>query len=105
MVCRQKKHGFGSEGMVAGMGCQTLAFVGWLFPFFYYLKNWLKPCNFIAGTLVSINFIDLQNGIIQDRVAFRKSNERTHCVGDEVPLSCFDRRYSGSLSGFGSADM
>ena len=72
---------------------------------FYYLKNWLKPCNFIAGTLVSINFIDLQNGIIQDRVAFRKSNERTHCVGDEVPLSCFDRRYSGSLSGFGRADM
>ena len=72
---------------------------------FYYLKNWLKPCNFIAGTLVSINFIDLQNGIIQDRLAFRKSSERTHCVGDEVSLPCTDRRCSGSLSRFSCADM
>jgi hypothetical protein len=35
----QKKHVFGSEGMVAGMGCQTLAFVGWHFPFFSLFKS------------------------------------------------------------------
>jgi hypothetical protein len=35
----QKKHVFGSEGTVAGMGCQTLAFVGWRFPFFFFFKS------------------------------------------------------------------
>ncbi|HTO16432.1 MAG TPA: hypothetical protein VLZ83_11715, partial [Edaphocola sp.] len=38
----QKKHVFGSEGMVAGMGCQTLAFVGWHFPFFLFSN--LQSC-------------------------------------------------------------
>jgi len=28
-----EKHVFGSEGMVEGKGCQTLAFVCWHFPF------------------------------------------------------------------------
>ncbi len=38
----QKKHVFGSEGTVAGMGCQTLAFVGWHFPFFLFSN--LQSC-------------------------------------------------------------
>jgi len=35
MVGRQKKHVFDSEGMVAGMGWKTLAFVCWHFPYFF----------------------------------------------------------------------
>jgi hypothetical protein len=32
-VRRQKKQVYGSEAMIAGMGCRTVAFVRWLFPF------------------------------------------------------------------------
>ena len=32
----KKKHAFGSEGTVAGMGCQTLDFVGWVSPKSFY---------------------------------------------------------------------
>jgi len=42
----QKKQVFGSEGMVAGIGCQTLAFVGWHFPFFY--STMLSLCLFFG---------------------------------------------------------
>jgi hypothetical protein len=38
---------FGSEGMVAGMGCQNLAFVGWHFPFF--LFNYARIVSFFFG--------------------------------------------------------
>ncbi|MEY1640588.1 hypothetical protein, partial [Tenuifilum osseticum] len=68
-------------------------------------RNWLKPCNFIAGTLVSINFIDLQNGNIQDWLSFCKSVERPYRVGDEVSLPCIDRRRTGSLSRFSCTGM
>jgi len=36
-VRRQKKHVCGCEGMVAGKGSRTLAFVGWLFRFIFCL--------------------------------------------------------------------
>jgi hypothetical protein len=71
----------------------------------YYPKQWLKPCNFIAGTLVSINFIDLLNGISTQRVPFRELLNSPYCVGDEVSLSCIDRRCSSTMSRLGGSNM
>jgi hypothetical protein len=48
----QKKHVFGSEGTVAGMDCQTLAFVGWHFAFFLFSNLQSRYCYVVFSACV-----------------------------------------------------
>jgi hypothetical protein len=48
----QKKHVFGSEGTVAGMDCQTLAFVGWHFAFFLFSNLQSRYCCVVFSACV-----------------------------------------------------
>jgi len=54
-------------------------------------SKWLKPCNFIAATLVSIKLLDLQYGRIQKNEPHCKSVDRSSSMGNKVSLSCFTR--------------
>ncbi|MDY0254927.1 MAG: hypothetical protein RBR30_11020, partial [Tenuifilaceae bacterium] len=72
---------------------------------FYYPKQWLKPCNFIVGTLVSVNFIDLQDGISTKKIPFRESLNSPYRMGDEVSLSWVEGRCSSTMSRLGGSNM
>ena len=55
-----KKHVFGSEGTAVGMGCQTLAFVGWHFLFFLFSN--LQSCYCCVVFLACVQRLRLKAG-------------------------------------------
>ena len=65
----------------------------------------VKTLQFIAGTLVSINFIDLRDGTQSHRISFRESFNSAYCVGDEVSLPRTKGRCSGSLPRLGCTNL
>ena len=69
----QKKHVFGSEGPVAGMGCQTLAFVSWHFPFFSFSNLQSFYCCVVLLACVQLIYMHTKGVVINPIWAYNNT--------------------------------
>jgi hypothetical protein len=87
----QKKHVFGSEAKLAGMGCQTLAFVGWHISFFFQSVIMLLLCRFFG---LRTTFTGMKRAGLRScfRIYRYKSLKRDETIKKQQKPACFMTR-------------